>query len=146
MHVLSTPAGRVFVTDHALERYRERVRPHLEDAEAVWADMRRLARTCGELRATPPEWYREAWETAEKPCRWLLCGDIAIVCQREAERDRLVAVTTIVRGGISDAARAARNRRKAGKRHRRAHARKGDRGARERSERRKRRDRKAPDV
>ena len=115
---LRTPAGeRVYLTDHALERYGERVRPHLQAPQDLQVDAQRLVKACGVLSEAAPEWANCNWEAeAREPAAWLVCGDVAFVVEVDG-KGRRVALTTITRGGISDQARRERNARRSAKRY-----------------------------
>jgi hypothetical protein len=104
---LHTPAGeRVFLTDHAIARYRERLREHLQTPEQIHADARRLVACCGVIQTAAPEWANPEAREADA---WLVCGDVAFVLGSDRARNRYVALTTVTRGGISDEARRTRN-------------------------------------
>lgn len=99
---------RIALTEHAIERYVERVKPHLELAEAR-AELERLADMCPGP-SEPPAHLRERRDDADAfaeiaPGIWLvLLNGRALTCLTNA--------------GLSEAARRNRNRRKA--EHRRA--------------------------
>jgi hypothetical protein len=111
---LAIDGRRIHMTDHALERYRERVRPHLEDDDAVYKDARRLVDCAGELVEGAPEWVRYGWVGENFDARgWLVCGDIAMPLAEDRQRPgKLVALTVLTRGSISDEARRNRNRKR----------------------------------
>jgi hypothetical protein len=113
--VLTLPGGqRAAVSHHALERYAERVRPHLAgDRDALFADLGRLALSCGSVSPDRPEWVRDDWTVdagASRTLWWLHCGDIALPLGESVGQERLLATTLLARGGISDVARRNRNR------------------------------------
>jgi hypothetical protein len=115
--VLALPGGlRVAVSHHALERYAERVRPHLAgDRDALFADLGRLALSCGSVSPDRPEWVHDDWTVdtgASRTLWWLHCGDIALPLGESVGQERLLATTLLTRGGISDAARRGRNRKR----------------------------------
>ena len=109
---LQTPGGFiVHMTDHAIARYRERVRPHLDDDLAVYRDAQRLVNVCGMLETETPAWA--GCLDGSEPEMWLVCGDVAFVCALDRRRPGvMVALTVVTRGGISDEARQARNRKR----------------------------------
>jgi hypothetical protein len=109
--------GRAAVSHHALQRYAERVRPHLDgDRDALFADLQRVVAACGTVSSHRPAWTNLDW-TADVAddlgvlC-WLDCGDIALPLCGTAGGERLLATTLLTRGGISDVARRRRNRRR----------------------------------
>ena len=116
---LPAPGRRVYMTDHALERYRDRVRPHLEDDVALHRDAYRLVEVCGVLTERAPEWANLQYtDEPNEPDAWLVCGDVAFVLAVDRQRpSRLVALTVITRGGISELARTNRNRRRSQRTH-----------------------------
>jgi hypothetical protein len=112
---LPVEGRRVFMTLHALERYGERVRPHLSAYAQIHQDAARLVECAGVLSDTAPDWVNESWyrDNDTDPRGWLICGDVCFPLAEDREkRGRLVALTTFTRGGISEAARSARNRRR----------------------------------
>jgi hypothetical protein len=116
---------RCAVTDHALERYAQRVRPHLEgDQDALWADLRRLVEACGTTSPKRPEWVREDWTRGEvrDSDLWVHCGDVALVVGESAGRCPAVMTTVLCRGGISEIARAGRNKRRSARTYRKGKA------------------------
>lgn len=120
--VLTLPGGlRVAVSHHALERYAERVRPHLEgDRDALFADLGRLVATCGTVGHERPDWVNDDWTVDTGALRtlfWLDCGDIALPLGETAGRERLLATTLLTRGGISDVARRGRNLKRSSRTH-----------------------------
>ena len=111
---------RIYMTLHALQRYGERVRPHLASYERMHADCARLVQVAGELSDVPPAWINGHWEREmdAEPRGWLVCGDICMPLAEDREKPgRLVALSTLTRGGISDIARADRNRRRSARTH-----------------------------
>jgi hypothetical protein len=114
---LPVEGRRVWMTLHAVERYRDRVRPHLASYDAVHADAARLTGVCGVLATEAPGWVNGTWEEERQkdtePRGWLVCGDICMPLADDREKPgKLVALTVLTRGGISDEARTARNRRR----------------------------------
>lgn len=87
----------ITVSEHAQERYRERVRDVLD----VEGEIVLLAGVCGRVQFEPPAW--RGW--SDQPVEvWLMLGDdVAFPLVRGT------AVTCIARGGMSDTARAGRN-------------------------------------
>lgn len=115
---LTVAGRRAYMTDHAVARYRERVRPHLDSDEAAHADARRLVERVGELADEAPAWVNGNWkaELETKACGWVHCGDICMPLADDREKPgtgRLVVLTVLTRGGISDETRASRNKRRA---------------------------------
>jgi hypothetical protein len=113
--VLTLPGGlRVAVSHHALERYAERIRPHLAgDRDALFADLARLVAACGSVSHERPAWINDDWTVdtgAARTLFWLDCGDIALPLGASVGSERLLATTVLTRGGISDVARRNRNR------------------------------------
>lgn len=109
---LAVGAVAIHVSDHAVVRYRERVRPGLDHGQAC-SDLQRLLEH-GFISSRAPLWLRTT--QAQRSAYYLVVGDIALPldpCTRD--RERLVALTCLTRGGLSDAVRASRNL----KRHRR---------------------------
>jgi hypothetical protein len=103
----------VAVTPHALERYSERVRPAETRYGRLHEDMVRLVAACGHTSSEPPVWANEEDWNLEQPREriYVHCGDVALVVQHSPEGSRLpgAVVTVLVRGGISETARAKRN-------------------------------------
>jgi hypothetical protein len=116
---LQCDGRRIYMTDHAVERYRERVRPHLETDGDVYLDAKRLVDCAGEMSDTAPEWVRYEWVGEHmEPRGWLVCGDIAMPVTEDRERPgKLVALTVLTRGSISDESRRERNRRRSARTH-----------------------------
>jgi hypothetical protein len=115
---LPVDGRRVWMTLHAIERYRDRVRPHLNSYDAIAADAARLAGVCGVLADRSPAWVNGTWEAEREmdtePRGWLVCGDICMPLAEDREKPgKLVALTVLTRGGISDETRLTRNRRRA---------------------------------
>jgi hypothetical protein len=114
--VLELPGGPVAVTNHALERYGERVRPHMAGYRRLHADMVRLVGVCGSVQADPPAWVKDDRDReGEREGCFVACGDICLVVQESPEGSRFpAAVTTVLaRGHMGDVARAKRNSRRA---------------------------------
>lgn len=105
------------LTEHAVERYAERVRPSLERPQ-VEAELRRVLphASWGER----PDWHYDGGGLGAIADRWLLLGDgIAFAVQGR------IAVTCITRSVRSEKARARSNAFKQQRRRSRAHARRG---------------------
>jgi hypothetical protein len=119
---LPVDGRRVWMTLHAIERYRDRVRPHLNSYDAIAADAARLAGVCGVLADRSPAWVNGTWEAEREmdtePRGWLVCGDICMPLAEDREKPgKLVALTVLTKGGISDEARLSRNRRRSARTH-----------------------------
>ena len=105
--------SRVAFTDHAVLRYRERVRPGLAIA-AARAELSRLLQHAKVLPG-PPLWLVGAAQSGLQ----LVIGDITFPLKRDAsDPDLLWAITCLVRGGISSEARNRRNARRRRRRER----------------------------
>jgi hypothetical protein len=99
------------ISNHAVERFHNRVRPTL-DLDAAAAELSRLA-SLGEVLADPPRWFAE--RQREEAPRYLVVGDLVMPLRPigpTAGANRWCAVTCIARGGISEKARHARNGRR----------------------------------
>jgi len=98
--------SRVWVSEHAALRFRERVRPSATLRQAV-VELSRLCAVAREVEK--PVWVREYPEVRTT---WLELSDgIVVACRAiPGKGRRLHAVTVLGRSGMSDAARAARNR------------------------------------
>jgi hypothetical protein len=91
-------------TTHAIERFRERVRPGLawDAAEREFARVARLARATPQ----PPEWLAD--REREHAELYLVVGDLVWpMAASAAHADRRLITTRLARGGLSDFARAA---------------------------------------
>jgi hypothetical protein len=104
----------VAVTPHALARYGERVRPHLEGNErALHNDLARVVRACGMTTPLAPEWANNDWNDNQprESDLFVHCGDICLVVRQSSAGSRHpgAVVTALTRGGISEIARAKRN-------------------------------------
>ncbi len=96
----------MILTAHAIERYRDRVKPHLTFEEAN-AELRRLLRTATAV-SQRPSWSNDKYEDATYA---VLSDGIALVV-RSNQYAAGVAVTCLTRAGVSDEARAKRNKRR----------------------------------
>lgn len=96
---------KITATDHAVQRYQERVRPSLSP-EAARGDLERLLR----LHAEPcerPEWYVERRTgSPAKATHWARIGDVFLACVQP--RPGRLLVLTVVTTGLSPEARAKR--------------------------------------
>ena len=94
---------------HAVERFRERVRPGL-DVDAASDELARLA-AIGEIHEEAPEWL--ASRQRQVASLYLVAGDVVLPLQfRMGEDDCYGAMTCLVRGGLSLEARARRHARR----------------------------------
>lgn len=97
---------RVTLTEHAVQRFQERVRPGLGLAMAR-AELRRLVDAHAEV-CEPPGWYFEGGRHARADTLVRIGPDILLPC---ATRDgRLFALTVVCRGLLGDDERAYRRR------------------------------------
>ena len=112
----------VDVSDHAIKRYGERVRPGLAYAD-LEAEVLRVVRTFGVVCQEPPEWM----EPDGRDVAWLVVEDgICFPLQPSRDSDELfVATTCMVRGGMPERLRRRRNHRRAIRASRRAMRRTG---------------------
>lgn len=99
---------RVWYSDHAVDRFIERVRPTLEWRAAA-VELRRLVETFGE-RVERPAWCPEP--EFEGFCI-AVCDDVVVVC-REDHRPQMLplAVTVLARGHMGEESRERRNERR----------------------------------
>lgn len=103
-------AAVVAITTHAAERYRERVKPHLSLDRARW-ELEQLAAVAGPPSPNPPAWIKRL----EPAPLWLEISDgLALALSH-----RGVALTVLIRAGLSEGAREARNAYKKRRRRRR---------------------------
>ena len=94
------------LTQHAIERFHERVRPGLAMAAAE-EELARLV-SIADVVTEPPPWHGER-QRRTAPA-YLVIGDLVLPAEwLVGEPDVLVAVTCIARGCLSDRARARRN-------------------------------------
>src|SRR4051812_18838316 len=98
------------ISDHAVDRYIERVKPTLTRREAT-KDLRRLARSVGSITTERPDWVGEACHVDG----WLLLGDdIALPVLKTPVG--WLAKTVLARGVLPPGVRRMRNRAKAARR------------------------------
>jgi hypothetical protein len=140
---------RAALTDHAYERWAERVNWAAPRPQAK-LDIERLANQNGVFMLKAPDWT--AWQDGGRATRtfgFVVCGDVCLVIAHSRENEReLVIATIITRGELMPGERARRHRDSRERRYRtRSRARKsgGHRGPRG-SDRRDRRDRIARDT
>ncbi len=100
---------RFVITDHAVQRFIERVRPGFGPL-AARAELGRLLRTYGEMSGEPP-WFAER-EVERQPDAWVrVDDDLFFPCRRMSTRT-LVVDTVLTRGSISQLTRDERNARR----------------------------------
>jgi hypothetical protein len=109
---------QIDVTEHAVEQYRERIRPALDLAGAR-VELARLVPS-GEIREQPPDWARSA---GGKPY-YLVIGD-ALALPLAPQHGRWVTTTCLVQTTLTPRRREERTRRRA----QRAAAKRARRGA-----------------
>lgn len=97
-------SGQLGISDHAVERFRERVRPAL-DLDDARRELLRLTQVA-EIIA-PPEWAQMSDDRADGAV--LLSDDVCLLVSYLRE-NRPVAVTCVFRGWCGSRERAARNR------------------------------------
>lgn len=93
-------AFSITLTDHAVERFRERARPAL-DLEHAADELARLA-LFGDIVEEPPEWHLRT--AAQYASHYLVIGDLVLPLRPTSSGEHL-AVTCLVRGLRSDVAR-----------------------------------------
>ncbi len=110
---------KITATDHAVQRYNERVRPGLS-VQAARADLERLIREHAQI-VERPAWCVEARGGKSDATHWVTIGpDVVLPCAKTM-RHALVALTVITNHGLSARARAKRTaERRAEKRRRQA--------------------------
>ena len=96
----------VMVSAHAVEQYRDRVKPGLEP-DAARAELEHL-RALGQVRTEPPGWVNPARPAAY----YLLLGD-EIVLPLAPEADAWVATTCVTKRTLTPTRRAAKSARRA---------------------------------
>lgn len=112
MNVRLTAQGRrVTVTEHAIIRYRDRVKPALTVREAR-VDLLRMLVGCATVSAVCPSWKKgKQSRLRDKTDEWWMLGD-DIALAGTYVHGVVVLHTTITRGGISDQAQADRAQRR----------------------------------
>lgn len=132
---------RAAVTDHALDRWLERVR-WVDNPEQALEELDRLMQV-GTFTELPPDWWQLEDDVATLTFGFVTAGDVCfVICHKRTDVERLVVATLATRGDLSADEREYRHRLHRDRRHRaRLRARKagGTRGPRG-PERRKRRD------
>jgi hypothetical protein len=99
----------VTLSQHAVDRYQQRVRPALS-AELAREDLGRLI-GLGRVASEPPSWLAD--RQAQRAAFYLTVGDVVLPLDPDRrDTERLIALTCIARGGISEIARHARNQRR----------------------------------
>jgi hypothetical protein len=89
---MSAAVTTIDLTAHAIQRFRDRVRPAL-DLDAAADELARLAGQA-ELTPSPPEWLRGFAHL------YLVAGDVALPLELAlGDPERLVATTCLVRNG-----------------------------------------------
>jgi hypothetical protein len=110
---------------HALERYRERIRPEMTDDEQVRSELSKLLGTAIVTRERPG-WVRPG--TGAKPAAYLVLAD-SICLPLVASGGELIATSTLLAHMVEGATRERRNaagqRRRAGRRDQRNAAKRG---------------------
>lgn len=107
----------VLITEHAQQRYAERIRgisdPGYGERRRFLVELRRLMEDHGKVVSSQPEWvgvHPDEPETSRAECYIVIGTDICIPV------DRNVALTVLTRGSFSSERRADKNRRKQSKR------------------------------
>ncbi len=98
----------MILSAHAIERYRDRVKPDLTFEEAS-AELRRLLRHAT-ISSQRPSWSNDEYERTYATYAVLSDGIVLVVLSDQYAAG--VAVTCLTRGGVGDEARAKRNRRR----------------------------------
>lgn len=94
----------VHLTNHAVARYQERVRPGL-DLAAAKRELTRLLAEHGQ-ESERPDWMADR---ADQPDLWVTIGpDVWLPCLVK-QHGRIVAVSVVCNGNISEATRRKRN-------------------------------------
>lgn len=96
----------IIFTTHAIERFRDRVRPGLSFADAE-VELARLA-PAGQVVSESPDWH--ARRAAQRALCYLVIGDLVLPLKAAHQPGRYVATTCIPKGGLSEASRQRRNR------------------------------------
>jgi hypothetical protein len=105
---MTATAETVVLTKHAVERYRDRVRPGL-GLGAAEMELGRLA-LFGEIVAEPPAWFARG--AAQRAPSYLLIADLVLPLQPASEPGYVVATTCLAKGSISAASRERRTLRR----------------------------------
>ena len=103
---MTTHRIEIHLSQHAVDRFHERVRPGLDRTAAEDA-LAQLA-LLGTIEPEPPEWL--ARRQRQRAACYLVAGDVVLPldpCRRDPTV--LVALTCLARGGISELARHRRN-------------------------------------
>lgn len=104
-----TAAITIELSEHAIDRFHQRVRPALTWEEAEY-ELDRLT-AYGEMVVEPPHWL--ARTQRQHACCYLLVGDLVLpLVPAYNDREVLCATTCIPRGALSDRARSRRNARR----------------------------------
>jgi hypothetical protein len=108
-NVVALRPSEVRLSPHCELRFRDRVRPALS-VDAAARELERLMAEQGLIKLEPPRWVADRMR-AEPADFYVLIGDyVALPVRRSGGRfARFVAVTCLVRTGISDEARRRRN-------------------------------------
>lgn len=103
---MTTHRLEIHLSQHAIDRFHERVRPGLDRAAAEDA-LAQLA-LLGTIESEPPEWL--ARRQRQRAACYLVAGDVVLPLDPYRRDPRvLVALTCVARGGISELARQRRN-------------------------------------
>jgi hypothetical protein len=106
---MTTRTIEIHLSEHAVQRFHERVRPGLDRIAAEDA-LARLA-LHGTIDTEPPDWL--ARHQRQHAACYLVAGDVVLPldpCRRDPAV--LVALTCLARGGLSEPARQRRNLRR----------------------------------
>lgn len=120
------PDGRLLgITDHAADRYIERVRPSCPGRRDAEREIQRLVQEHGVLVDEPPVWlggWRDedvSWVSPEHSVGYVVCGCVVFALAWVPGQPQVQLVTTIAQGTIPDSVRAAKTRQHRGRRRRR---------------------------
>jgi hypothetical protein len=120
--VVALRPSQVELSPHCERRFRDRLRPTLEPLAAA-RELERLVAEHALIKLEPPRWL-ERRQRAEPADFYLVIGEYAVLPVRRVggRFAHFIAVTCLVRTGISDEARRRRNERgRATRARRRAH-------------------------
>lgn len=92
----------IHLTAHAIERYQERVKPHLTFEEAE-AEARRLLEDIAAITTEPPSWFFDTGDQPEHDGFAMVGDGIAFLLRHH------IAITCLTCAGLSEEARFARN-------------------------------------